>query len=711
MQQARHEARRREARLQQGEAAPGHLPHGSVLGVSVLLPPPLQTWTQSEQSNLALPALSDAAAGGGGGGEGGGASTLTLTTAAATAAAAAAAAVAAAAAAATARTHVEAASQAGTGPGAAGEAAGGLGAGAAGSSQVVCKHWLNTGRCWKGAACPHAHLQAGSSRTAAMHRYLADRQESRRRGAAAAGFEVHDTGSAADRVARACVLAAWIVEQYGVAALNRGSGVLDVAGGRGALSFQLQVRHGVKVTLVEPRPLKLSRQQHRLLEQLQVSIGPAPTSYPAASVPTPAHKAGRADALDAAPSTVGLATDRDNTEPKHLLPPASSQQPQPAQQPIHTVPLPMQGSPVPTQFGRREPGELTPGSREAQPGMAQAVVDPPVLCHRLVTGHVITQVQAWFTQELWSQASATSREAAAECGEVHCEGSGTVYDAGSGVTAGGTSLGELMTDPLHTDWRSLLRDCSLVVGLHPDQATDEILRFANSGRQQAQAAGSANDQQQLRKERPFVIVPCCVFPRLFTHRRVRRGPPAQRSSEPSARCQAAETAVGDAHGSSTDERASPYDNDGGMWDLPAELSRSWTLVDPPPGQVADVDGSGMPERASQTDHTFDVRRDTASDRHRGSYGEGRGPEQRGPASLSGRPLASEQVYNADGKHVLHTSLSQVAGGEDRVPGQPPEAWEPVVTYRQLVDYLVQEGGPGTEATVLPLQGANIAVFR
>lgn len=45
---------------------------------------------------------------------------------------------------------------------------------------------------------------------------------------------------------------------------------------------------------------------------------------------------------------------------------------------------------------------------------------------------------------------------------------------------------------------------SLLVGLHPDQATDAIVDAA------------------LELEVPFALVPCCVFPRLFPHRRVRR---------------------------------------------------------------------------------------------------------------------------------------------------------------------------------------------
>jgi ubiquinone/menaquinone biosynthesis C-methylase UbiE len=76
---------------------------------------------------------------------------------------------------------------------------------------------------------------------------------------------VHSGGAAAKRQ-RAKLFAQWLVDTYGTERLNQGSGVLDVAGGRGALSFELCVKHGVKVTLVEPRPFKLNRLQHKTLK-------------------------------------------------------------------------------------------------------------------------------------------------------------------------------------------------------------------------------------------------------------------------------------------------------------------------------------------------------------------------------------------------------------------------------------------------------------
>jgi hypothetical protein len=46
------------------------------------------------------------------------------------------------------------------------------------------------------------------------------------------------------------------------------------------------------------------------------------------------------------------------------------------------------------------------------------------------------------------------------------------------------------------------RDCSVLVGLHPDQATDPIMDIG------------------FALNLPWVIVPCCVFPSLFTQRQL-----------------------------------------------------------------------------------------------------------------------------------------------------------------------------------------------
>lgn len=63
-----------------------------------------------------------------------------------------------------------------------------------------------------------------------------------------------------------------------------------------------------------------------------------------------------------------------------------------------------------------------------------------------------------------------------------------------------SSLCEMQAEFNHELWTEesmgqQLQACSLVLGLHPDQATDSIVNFA------------------MQFGKPFAVVPCCVFPR------------------------------------------------------------------------------------------------------------------------------------------------------------------------------------------------------
>lgn len=53
--------------------------------------------------------------------------------------------------------------------------------------------------------------------------------------------------------------------------------------------------------------------------------------------------------------------------------------------------------------------------------------------------------------------------------------------------------------------RSIIQDCSVVVGIHPDQAAEPIINFAQKTR------------------RPFAMVPCCVYPMEFPRRKLPDG--------------------------------------------------------------------------------------------------------------------------------------------------------------------------------------------
>ncbi|KAJ3395223.1 hypothetical protein HDU92_006120 [Lobulomyces angularis] len=59
----------------------------------------------------------------------------------------------------------------------------------------------------------------------------------------------------------------------------------------------------------------------------------------------------------------------------------------------------------------------------------------------------------------------------------------------------------------------MLKNCSILIGMHPDQATDEIVDFA------------------LKNGKSFAVVPCCVFSNLFPNRRTSAGKPVRTYQE------------------------------------------------------------------------------------------------------------------------------------------------------------------------------------
>ena len=52
----------------------------------------------------------------------------------------------------------------------------------------------------------------------------------------------------------------FLLDTWGRDALAAGTGVLDVAGGRGELSFELVNLNAVPATVLDPRPLRLAKQ-------------------------------------------------------------------------------------------------------------------------------------------------------------------------------------------------------------------------------------------------------------------------------------------------------------------------------------------------------------------------------------------------------------------------------------------------------------------
>ena len=60
---------------------------------------------------------------------------------------------------------------------------------------------------------------------------------------------------------------------------------------------------------------------------------------------------------------------------------------------------------------------------------------------------------------------------------------------------------------LRTRLRAVVQQADVIIGLHPDEATEPLVDAA------------------IRYGKPFALVPCCVFPTLFPHRFLPLSPP------------------------------------------------------------------------------------------------------------------------------------------------------------------------------------------
>ena len=237
------------------------------------------------------------------------------------------------------------------------------------------------------------------------------------------------------------------------------------------MTFELQVRHGIRVTLVDPRPFKLSRAQVKELqaqgcsypevlvlegEGLQQGVG-----WEAAR-----EVAATAQGRGAAAATAGAGG----------------------------------GSSVAI---ADTAGVADAGNADGGFGVSSYEAETDGLHHGMFEDVVWTSNGDLAEHE---GAVAAAEAAAGEQNEAAIAPDGSKAAGGaSGIIDGGTfrQIQALFDEQLWSSshGQNLLGSCSLVLGMHPDQATEPILQYS-------MATG-----------KPFAIVPCCVFPRLFPTRR------------------------------------------------------------------------------------------------------------------------------------------------------------------------------------------------
>ncbi|KAK9810471.1 hypothetical protein WJX72_011228 [[Myrmecia] bisecta] len=131
----------------------------------------------------------------------------------------------------------------------------------------VCKHWQQRGFCLYKDKCFYRHPEREALPTAQVW-------PARKPTGEKSGKNEDDAGSNHDRRIRnrgpgkrnsvrkgfrTGAFRRFLLDTFGQAQLASGSGVLDVAGGKGELSFELLNLNGIRSTVVDPRPLQLDR--------------------------------------------------------------------------------------------------------------------------------------------------------------------------------------------------------------------------------------------------------------------------------------------------------------------------------------------------------------------------------------------------------------------------------------------------------------------
>ncbi|KAI9895308.1 hypothetical protein PsorP6_019282 [Peronosclerospora sorghi] len=105
-----------------------------------------------------------------------------------------------------------------------------------------------------------------------QRRWIQKRLEKRANAANLAG----DSGnphSKIDKTQRSHIFCDWLVESLGEEFLASGTGVIDVAGGKGDILVKLQIKKDIQTTLIDPRPMKLGKYNCKLFAKASAAKG------------------------------------------------------------------------------------------------------------------------------------------------------------------------------------------------------------------------------------------------------------------------------------------------------------------------------------------------------------------------------------------------------------------------------------------------------
>ena len=305
--------------------------------------------------------------------------------------------------------------------------------------------------------------------------------------------------------AKCSVFRRWVLQTFGHAFLCSGAGVLDVAGGKGELAFELLNVSGVPVTVVDPRPMRLDTYARKFRAGFY-------------------HK-NRAPAVVA---SVLRPADAPLAAPKHcrvyFFPDAWRE---PELEKRRAATFASWRVAHETRWSRRGL-VLDEGSEQGEEGSGGAMTfrDDVSNTSRSETGDgsdgdknasTLRSARYRARGDVARQRSLfeTKRRELAELSPESTISSGeeVPFTKNEETTLGRGSDADALAydtrlvpesmdaDSTFSTLEQTLSDCSVVLGMHPDQATDAIVDFA------------------LEFGKPFAVVPCCTYSKEFPKRR------------------------------------------------------------------------------------------------------------------------------------------------------------------------------------------------
>ena len=360
----------------------------------------------------------------------------------------------------------------------------------------LCRHWARKGRCYYGDRCRFRHervpsddppstsggVEEGDATADGEVGYRQQQPQNQREGATRFGRRHH-----ARNRNKAGDFRRWLVDTFGFDTLSSGEGILDVAGGKGELAFELRNISGIPVTVVDPRPMRLDRYvrrfrsgiYHRNQSQVASKLRRPQTS--SLSAPTHLRMFLHKGVFD--PSTTEE-TRRAATMESYAL--------------AHATRWSRRGL-VETESA---PTADIPGDIHAHVNLDEAYRVPgaPVRHKTMFTrAPPSSNSSASVDLPIVNKQDVMNEDETYECDDVN-----THIDEDRDAAA----MEPIAMDSAETaaTCERVLSGCSVVVGLHPDQATDAAVDFA------------------LAHGKPFAVVPCCTYARDFPHRRLPPGP-------------------------------------------------------------------------------------------------------------------------------------------------------------------------------------------